>query len=57
MLDVIETCDVIIECGPGNVLSKMAKRAAKDMGKSAEVQIFKASSAKDIEDIKHSVIG
>ena len=57
MEDVINTCDMIIECGPGNVLSKMAKRQAKDMGKDADVQIFKASSAKDIEAIKEAVLG
>ncbi len=57
MEDVITTCDVIIECGPGNVLSKMAKRQAKSMDKGSDVQIFKASSAKDIEAIKKAVIG
>ena len=57
MEDVINTCDVIIECGPGNVLSKMAKRQAKSMDKGLDVQIFKASSAKDIEAIKEAVLG
>jgi hypothetical protein len=35
----------------------MAKRQAKSMDKGLDVQIFKASSAKDIEAIKEAVLG
>ena len=53
MEDVIGKADVIIECGPGNVLSKLAKKQAKELGR--DVAVFKASSSKDIDEIKEFI--
>jgi len=55
MDDVINNADVIIECGPGNVLSKLAKKQAKALGQ--DISVFKASTMKDIESIKEFVLG
>jgi malonyl CoA-acyl carrier protein transacylase len=53
MNNVIKAADAIIECGPGNVLSKLAKKQAKALGK--DIPIFKASTMKDIAEIEKSV--
>ncbi len=55
MDEIIKTADIIIECGPGNVLSKLVKKQAKAMGR--DVSVFKASSMNDIESIKEAVLG
>ena len=52
---VIRKADIIIECGPGNVLSKLAKKQAKELKR--EIPVFKASAMKDIEDIAESTKG
>ena len=52
MDEVIKTADVIIECGPGNVISKLVKRQIKQSGMDRDVNVFKASSLKDVEQIK-----
>ena len=52
---VIKTADVVIECGPGNVLSKLTKKRLKALGK--DVAVFKISSMKDAEEIKQFIGG
>ncbi len=54
MDEVIKTADVIIECGPGNVLSKLAKRQMKGMDR--EIEVFKTSTAKDLEKLKEYIL-
>ncbi len=55
MDEVINTADVIIECGPGNVLSKLAKRQMK--GTDRDVKVFKVSTMKDAESVKEFILG
>ncbi|MCK5129012.1 MAG: ACP S-malonyltransferase [Clostridiales bacterium] len=54
--DMTGEIDVIIECGPGNVLSKLAKKHAKLLGKS-NVAVFNANSIETIAIIKEHIKG
>lgn len=53
--NVIAEADVIIECGPGNVLSKLARKQVR--ASQADVKVFSANSIKGVSEIKEFVIG
>jgi [acyl-carrier-protein] S-malonyltransferase len=55
MLKVIDSVDVIIECGPGNVLSKLAKKQIKEA--KSNVNVFSAESLKGIAEIEEYING
>ena len=55
MQSALEQADVVIECGPGNVLSKLAKRQLKGSERAKDVQIFKAATPKDIQKLKEAL--
>ena len=54
--DIDGDLDVIVECGPGNVLSKLTKKHAKLIGIDS-VKVFSANSMKAIETIAMHVCG
>lgn len=54
--DIDGDLDVIVECGPGNVLSKLTKKHAKLIGIDS-VKVFSANSMKAIETIAMHVRG
>lgn len=55
MQKVVDDVDVIIECGPGNVLSKLAKKQAKQV--KSDVKVFSAATLKGIADIEEYLNG
>lgn len=55
MQKVVDDVDIIIECGPGNVLSKLAKKQAKQA--KSDVKVFSAATLKGIADIEEYLNG